>query len=246
MKEELNSKIINILEVDDESTYTVLDFGCGKGALLNALRNKLNKNSKLIGTNALEKDQEKALQNFGDKDIEFVFSKFTNRLDFPDKYFDIIVSVDALECIPDKISFVNEIHRVLKPNGQLLIAHWDWDTQVYFTKHKTLMRKIIHEYADWQQDWMDSADGMMGRKLWSIFEGSQLFRGKVEVYNQIETEFVEGKYGYETMMGFSGLVKNGKITEQELVTVVEEMKLLNEKNQYFYSLNSYLYIGRKK
>ena len=50
-----------------------------------------------------------------------------------------------------------------------MIAHWDWDTQVYFSENKTIVRKFVAAFADWQQGWMDACDGQMGRKLWGLF-----------------------------------------------------------------------------
>lgn len=52
------------------------------------------------------------------------------------------------------------------------------------------MRKIVHAFADWQQAWMDSADGWMGRRLWDLFNSNGLFDGGV--YAHVMTETVYG------------------------------------------------------
>jgi len=243
MKSELFSRIVDKLRLKSESEYNVLDIGCGSGGLLKLLQKSVHEKSLLIGTNSSEKEHAKTQINKGG--IDFIQSKFTNRLEFQDEYFDIILSVDALECISDKKAMVKEISRVLKPKGQLVTAHWDWDTQVYHSSQKNLVRKIIHKFSDWEQDWMDNSDGQMGRKLWSIFEGSKLFKGEMEIFNIIETEFTKGNYGYMTMSYLQNFMSEDENLNSEVKSIYDEMELLNKKNEYFYSLNSYIYQGRK-
>lgn len=243
MKTELFRRIIDNLSLEKKSEYKILDIGCGSGSLLKLIRNNVNEKSILIGTNSSEKEHSKTQIN--NEGIDFKLSKFVDRLDFKDAYFDIILSVDALECISDKKSMVKEISRVLKPNGQIVIAHWDWDTQVYHSSQKNLVRNIIHKFSDWEQDWMDNSDGQMGRKLWSIFEGSKLFKGKIEIFNIIETEFTKGYYGYMTMLYLQKFMSKDECTKSEIESIYNEMEMLDKKNEYFYSLNSYIYQGQK-
>ena len=242
MKNYLIQKILEIIELNKNTKYKILDFGCGQGHLLNEIR-KINKSSELIGIDSSEKSIKIAKDNF--KNIDFHQFKFINHFDFNDENFDLILSVDTLECIIDKNALLNELFRILKPDGKVLFAHWDWDTQVYNSKNKNIIRNIVHQFADWEQGWMDTCDGMMGRKLWGYFQHSKKFNGKIEIFNLIETDFIEGQYGFDRLKDINSLVKKGKINQNDYDNIIKEMTNLYSENQYFYSLNSYIYFGEK-
>ena len=149
----------------------------------------------------------------------------------------------VLICILDKTALVNEIHRVLKPGGKTLFAHWDWDTQVYNSSNKSIIRKFVAAFSDWQQDWMEASDGQMGRRLWGLFEGSGKFKGDIASFTLLETEYREGKYGFDRLRDLSGLVEGGSIESSEYETICSEMQELSDARKYFYSVNSYIYVG---
>jgi SAM-dependent methyltransferase len=151
-----------------------------------------------------------------------------------------------LECVIDKAALLREMARVLKPHGAVLCAHWDWDTQVYASEQPHRLRPLIHAFADWQQGWMDACDGMMGRKLWGIFQGSHLFTGHVEVYTHIETQYEPGQYGYDRLQDVAALVQHGTVSPADYDQIIEEMQRLANRGEYFYSLNSYIYMGQKQ
>jgi ubiquinone/menaquinone biosynthesis C-methylase UbiE len=64
-----------------------------------------------------------------DERFEFLVKDVSQGLPFDDGKFEVIFSKNVLECIPDKLTLIEEIHRVLKNDGQIVIAHFDWDSQ---------------------------------------------------------------------------------------------------------------------
>ena len=92
---------------------------------------------------------------------------------------------------------------------------------------------------------MDASDGQMGRRLWGLFQGSGLFDGSMESFTLLETRYEPGQYGYDRLQDLAGLVKAGTIDGTEYDMICEEMKALAESKKYFYSVNSYVYLGRK-
>lgn len=243
MKEQLIEKILMLLLLRDSEIYNILDFGCGSGQLLGAIHDISPNGSKIIGIDSSEKVIRQAKSSY--PTIDFRNEKFIDSFNFPDASFDIIISVDTLECIPNKTALLNEVHRILKGEGKVLFAHWDWDTQVYYSENKEVIRKFVAEFSDWQQGWMEASDGQMGRKIWSLFQGTGLFKGSIDTFTLIETEYEKGKYGYDRLNDLAGLVNQGRLDRAEYKIILDEMKVLNENGEYFYSLNSYIYIGKK-
>ena len=88
--------------------------------------------ARLVGLDLRENVLEKARSAVGD-DPRFVFVQHdaNERLPFEDEEFDRVLSVNLLEAISAKDEFVREAHRVLKPDGRLVCAHYDWESQLY-------------------------------------------------------------------------------------------------------------------
>lgn len=64
------------------------------------------------------------------------------KLSFEDSSFDIVSSFDCLEHIPEYPKAIKEVHRVLKPGGQVLM------TFPFNAKHQTTTRAVVNEFGD--------------------------------------------------------------------------------------------------
>jgi SAM-dependent methyltransferase len=244
MKPSLFDSLITLLHLRPDQAYTILDIGCGTGELLRTISERVAGNSRLVGIDPMGASIASAQTQHPDG--EYLHQKFERQLTFGDGEFDLVLSVDVLECVIDKAALLREMARVLKPHGTVLCAHWDWDTQVYASEQPHRLRPLIHAFADWQQGWMDACDGMMGRKLWGIFQGSHLFTGHMEVYTHLETEFEPGHYGYDRLHDLAALVRRGTVSAADYEQIGQEMQQLSSRGEYFYSLNSYIYRGKKR
>lgn len=243
MKTLLFHKALDILELGNGRAYRVLDFGCGKGDFLASLSEMLGPGSRLVGYDAMEASITVAKKRY--PKIEFICERFVKELPFPDASFDVFVTIDTLECIKNREALLTEIHRVLRPGGQILAMHWDWDTQTYNIPNRELSRKAVQAFSDWKQPWMDEADGQMGRKLWGLFEGSGKFHGSPDAFCLLETEYVAGKYGYDRAQDLFQLVENGEFSEGDYLDFRHELSESSHRGEYFYSVTSFVYHGTR-
>lgn len=115
--------------------------------------------------------------------------RFVRNLPFAGASFDLVVTIDTLECLTNKETLRDEVHRILKLDGHALTIHWDGDTQIYNVPNRALARKVVWAFSDWKQSWMDAADGQMGRHLWGLFEGSGKFHGMADSFCLVETAY---------------------------------------------------------
>lgn len=243
MKRLLFEKAAGILEVVPERDYQVLDFGCGNGDFLGTLSRRIGPNSRMVGYDAM--GESIAIAQERHPDAEFICERFAEKLPFQDASFDVFSTIDTLECIKNKDALLTEIHRVLKPGGEILTMHWDWDTQAYNIPSRELARKAVQAFSDWKQPWMDEADGQMGRKLWGLFEGGGKFHGRPDAFCLIETEYEAGQYGFDRAQDLSGVVASGGLKEAEYDQFLREVSESSEKGEYFYSVTSFIYHGRR-
>ena len=107
------------LEMDNFEDKKILDIGCSYGWF----EKYVGKNAKeIIGIDLDEKDLENAkLEN---KNIEFLKGSVLDLNKFEKDYFDFVVMFDVIEHIPKgtEKKALEEIKRVLKKNGKLLIS----------------------------------------------------------------------------------------------------------------------------
>jgi ubiquinone/menaquinone biosynthesis C-methylase UbiE len=232
--------------IDLAGVRSVLDLGCGRGYDLRRIGDMLGPAARLVGVDAMQKNVDSARAAVSD-DPRFTFhlADVSEGLPFNDEEFDLVFSRDMLECIPDKDALIREAHRVLRPGGQVVFVHWDWDSQCIDGTDKGLVRRIIHAFGDWKQAWMADCDSWMGRRLWRVFNRSGLFEGTVHPYVLTNTEFATGLKGYETVKDFSALVRRGMISQEEYDRFYHDIEMLAAKGEYFYAVTTYIYVGRK-
>lgn len=111
------AKRIRILTASiDVESLRILDCGCGEGSYVLALREK---GAIACGIEFLEEKIAKA-RDSGLSDRHVAFGDAQN-MEFEDASFDAVIFNEVLEHIPDDRSALAEAHRILKPEGDLLI-----------------------------------------------------------------------------------------------------------------------------
>ena len=112
--------------IDTSNVKTVLDVGCGIGGTSRYLAKKLLPNATVTGITISEKQVERATQLAKEQDVpnaKFELKDALN-MEYPDNSFDMVWACESGEHMPDKTKYVNEMLRVLKPGGRLIIATW--------------------------------------------------------------------------------------------------------------------------
>lgn len=99
------------------SATSVLDIGCGRGTLIQALR-AASPSSKYVGIEI--SDSLRALAN--SKGIEVVKHDVSRRLPFEDETYDLVLFGEVIEHLFDPDFALDEIHRILKPAGTLIVT----------------------------------------------------------------------------------------------------------------------------
>jgi SAM-dependent methyltransferase len=234
--------------LDWRQTEAVLDVGCGDGGDLRRMEALAPENARLrlVGLDSSAESIEAArAATTGNPRFSWHQADVSSGLPFADGEFDALCSLNLLECLTDKQAFLSEMHRVLRPGGLVICAHWDHDTHTLDGVDKALVRRIVQAFSDWKQAWMVDADGWMGRRLWPAFQRSGLFAGRIEAYTLTNTVFAPRWYGYEQVQAFGALARRALIAPDDYARLCDDLAAQAARGEYFYSVTLYTYVGRK-
>lgn len=110
--------VVELLEKEDFDN--LLDLDCGTGLLLEQILEKIP-DANVSGFDYGLERIEKAKKRFDGKDIDFQFGQAIN-LPYEDNSFDVIVSTTTFHHYEQPKKVLNEVYRVLKPNGTFIIC----------------------------------------------------------------------------------------------------------------------------
>lgn len=222
-----------------------VDLGCGRGEDLRHLARHHPSGGELLGLDASPAAISAARAGAADERLRFAEAALDGPLPLADASVDLAYSHNLLECVADPARFAREVARVLRPGGQVVVAHWDWDTQVFCGRDKGRVRRLVAAYADWQQAWMAHADGWMGRRLWGVFHGEPRLEGAIETRVLTNTEFAAPWFGYENARAFGALARRGLAAAEDVDAFLAEQADLHARGEYFYSITGYAFVGRR-
>lgn len=106
----------NLLKYLNDDNEVILEIGCGKGELSNLLAKK---SEHVIAVDLADKMIEKAISNYGYKNIDFI-SKNILDMEFEENSLDAIVTTATAHHLPYEW-LLKFAHKTLKPGGKLIV-----------------------------------------------------------------------------------------------------------------------------
>jgi SAM-dependent methyltransferase len=240
---EQHRNLARALPVSDSGT--VVDLGCGSGATLRALRERHGAELGLVGVDREMPKLDERLAS--DPNVQTVAADLDRPLPFADASFDAAVCHNTLECLPDKGAFLDEVARVLRPGGHLLLGHTDFDTIVFNAGDIDLTRRLVHANADTQEAWMDASDGTIGRRLVAIARRSPLELVDAMAWVILDTSFADGGAGHSAARSIAAAVRRDRHDElaARLDAWIEDLLALAARGEFLFSINDYAVLLRK-
>ncbi len=110
-------KIVQLAQFQENDL--VLDLGCGEGFLISLIPNSTKK---IVGLDISEIALNRAAEILKEKKGVELLRGNAEKLNLPDESFDKIICSEMLEHTPKPRKAMEEMHRVLKNNGLLVIS----------------------------------------------------------------------------------------------------------------------------
>ncbi|MBI5732330.1 MAG: class I SAM-dependent methyltransferase [Candidatus Magasanikbacteria bacterium] len=162
----------------------ILDIGCGNGVLYDFLSRKSIKYVGLDSSGKLLSIAEKRIKKIGGS-YKLVLGNITS-LPFKDKKFDWVLALAVLHHIPSSAlqkKAVEEMHRVLKPQGRAVVSVWNLYTDYADDKFK-IREQLKKLPAGWSEKdllvpWKATPNKIIQRYLYRFDkkELADLFKG---------------------------------------------------------------------
>ena len=124
---------------DINQTISILDAGCGDGINLKFLTNFYSD----LKYNLVAFDYSKLRVHRAKKIIENILVTNICEIPFPDETFEIILCNQVIEHIPNDVAAINELRRVLKKNGMLILGVPNEGCKLAYLRNHILQRNIL-------------------------------------------------------------------------------------------------------
>jgi ubiquinone/menaquinone biosynthesis C-methylase UbiE len=218
----------------------VLDVGAGPGFLAAEIAEAVGNSGSVCGVDISEPLLKIARsQTKGKNKIKYLHGDAT-QLPFQEEEFDVVVSTQVLEYVPDVEAALAEFHRIIKNGGRVVLLDTDWDSIVWHSPDRQRMNRIL---TAWEEH---ASDPFLPRTL-----ASKLNRAGFHVESQKIMPLFNSGYDPNTYSNrmidlvTSFVIGRNGITEDEAYEWARELRSSGETGQYFFSLNRYFFLAIK-
>jgi len=141
-----------------EAPATILDVGCGIGGTSRYLA-KAFPDAQVTGITISPEQQRRATELASERGIGNAKFELVDALamKYPDNSFDFVWACESGEHMPDKEKYVQEMARVLKPGGRMVVATWcERETPPEFTPEER--KTLDYLYGEWTHPYFISIE----------------------------------------------------------------------------------------
>ena len=217
----------------------VLDIGAGPGFLSTEIADLTGPTGRVLGLDISESMIRRATAR---NDRGWLSYAYGDALALPveDASFDVAVSTQVAEYMPDLAAFAAEIARVLKPGGRALILTTDWDSVAWHSEDPERMARVMAIQKT------SVAQSNVPRVLAPHLRAAGLEVTKASCFQIVNLDRTPGSYSAGAVDFAVGIVRDhGGIPEAELTAWAEEQAELDAKGAYFFSVGRYIFEARK-
>jgi arsenite methyltransferase len=157
-----------------------------------------------------------------------------------DRSFDLAVSTQVLEYVPEIDVALAEMRRVVRPGGTVAILDTDWRSIVWSTSLPDLQARILEA---WDQHLHDPH---LPQHLPAYLKAAGLELEDCRAVGIVNTRFEERTYSRRTLGSIANFVsgRNG-IDRQDVDRWATDLAEHDRRGDYFFSLTRYAFVARR-
>lgn len=213
----------------------VLDIGSGPGFLATALAAATGPTGKVFGVDISQQMVNRAASKSPHPWLTYKVADAT-ALPFENESFDVVVSTQVAEYVPDIDAFCSEFFRVLKAKGRGLVLATDWDAVCWHSEDPQRMARVLKAFAP------HCADSRLPRTLAARLRKSGLLVNDVSYFSIVNMDRYQGCYGETIVPLITAYVSSqGTVPSKELEQWADEQIQLNECGEHFFSTGRFCF-----
>lgn len=218
----------------------VLDIGCGPGYLTAEIAGQVGAKGRVVAIDTSRPMLDIARERCaGLGTVEFHRAS-AESLPFPEASFDVAAAVQVYLFVADPERSIRELARVLRPGGTAVVVDTDWDSVVWRSSDCARMDRLLRAWCK------RFANARTARILPGLLSRTGMKIGHIEAIPLVELAPDEISYSGSQIAELARYVTaTGEVAADEAQAWQQDLRLLAEKNEYFFSLNRYLFAARK-
>jgi SAM-dependent methyltransferase len=213
----------------------VLDIGSGPGFLCERIAEIVGRDGAVKGIDLSSDFVARCKQRNPPEWLSYEVGDAT-QLALPDASFDVVVSTQVVEYIPDVNRALSEAFRVLRRGGRALFLATDWEAIVW---HSEALDRMAMVLKSWEAH---CAHPHLPRSLGNRLISTGFRLDGASVFPILNLQWDDAAYS----KGLAGLVRNfverkQEIAPDDLREWYNEFSRLSEAGAYFFSANRYIF-----
>jgi ubiquinone/menaquinone biosynthesis C-methylase UbiE len=218
----------------------VLDLGAGPGLLALLLADRVGRSGQVCGVDISEPLLAHARALAGGRPELRWFRGDASALPLPDASFDAAISTQVLEYVSEVDAALAELHRVLRPQGRLVVVDTDWDSMVWSVPDRARHARVM---AAWEQH---APHPHLPRTLAARLRRAGFVVQHTEVLPLYNPAAREDSYSYRMVALIADFVaRAGGAAASDTAGWVTELEAEAAAGQWFFSLNRYLFAATR-
>jgi ubiquinone/menaquinone biosynthesis C-methylase UbiE len=218
----------------------VLDVGCGSGDDVRELAAMVAPNGCAVGIDKSSSMIEEARRRARDCPLPLQFELGEAvPLPWQSNQFDAC-RADRLFChLVEPESVLNEMIRVLKPRGRLVVVDRDWGMVAIDSADSVTTQTVVNRACD------GIRNGLIGRKLHGLFRRAGLIESHVEAHTIPITKFYIANTLLDLDIVTEHAIREQRITRQAADAWLNDLRERDQLRTFFATLTLYVGFGRK-
>lgn len=216
----------------------VLDVGVGPGLLAAEMAAEVGPDGRICGIDISESMLAIAATRAevaGGPTIELELAS-AGRIPHAAESFDVVVSTQVFEYLDDVAGALEEVRRVLRPAGRVVLLDTDWDSLVWRSSDDERMRRVLTAFEQ------HLVDPHLPRTFDDVLTKAGFTVTHLQAVPLLNARYDERSYSAGLIDIVAGFVPGrDKVTEVEAKAWADDLRGLG--SGYFFSLNRYLFVA---